>query len=223
MTRTNVLQKANDGFRKIQQSAKLKFDEELDQISLKQNQIETQSLQELKHSLEKINDAINNPENFVQLNIAIDSKSGQPYFTQDTKKAICQMTIIPTLIERKKLILDRIRLLGNSEKKVDDLQEFIKQYDGVIKVQTQQLEKYYNEKMYLAKELAQIHNKFQLSLLKTFLERESAATIIGIILLIIIVLAHVVSLAFTLSIPEILNSAFLIILGYFFGKSGDRD
>ena len=59
--------------------------------------------------------------------------------------------------------------------------------------------------------------------LLSFIERESAATIIGAILLIIIALAHVASLAFKLSIPETLDSAFLLILGYFFGQSTNRD
>ena len=59
--------------------------------------------------------------------------------------------------------------------------------------------------------------------LRSFLERESAATIIGAILLIVITLAHIASLAFGLSIPETLNSAFLLILGYFFGQSSNQN
>lgn len=53
----------------------------------------------------------------------------------------------------------------------------------------------------------------------SLLERESAATIIGGILLLIIIVAHVTAIFSKFSIPEILNNAFLIILGYFFGQS----
>ena len=53
----------------------------------------------------------------------------------------------------------------------------------------------------------------------SLLERESAATILGGILLFIILITHVTAIFAKFSIPEILNNAFLIILGYFFGQS----
>ncbi|MGK7897881.1 MAG: hypothetical protein AB4372_30750 [Xenococcus sp. (in: cyanobacteria)] len=242
----NLAKKAAEGLKNIQQATKLQFDEQLALIGLKQDQIETQSLQELKDSLERINDAINNPDSFPKFNIGIGGPAGIPYVTQGAAKAHYQITILPTLLERKKIILDRIRLLEKNEK-VETLQEFInkkvidkevkenltkelnqyitesqdikEQYQQVIKAQSEQLEKSDSEKMKLSMELWERRSKVLLS----FLERESAATIIGAILLIIIALAYVASLVFGISIPETLNSAFLLILGYFFGQSTNRD
>jgi len=56
----------------------------------------------------------------------------------------------------------------------------------------------------------------------SLLERESAATILGGVLLLIILVAHVTAIFSKFSIPEILNNAFLIILGYFFGQSTNK-
>lgn len=242
----NAAKKAADGLRNIQQSTKLRFDEQLGLIGLRQDQIETQSLQELKDSLERINDAINNPDGFPKFNIGIGGQAGLPYISQGAAKAHYQITILPTLLERKKIILDRIRLLEKNEK-IETLQELInkkvvdkevrenltkelnqyitesqdikEQYQQVIKAQSEQLEKSDSEKIKLSMELWEKRSK----VIRSFLERESAATIIGAILLIIIALAHVASLVFKLPIPETLDSAFLLILGYFFGQSTNRN
>ena len=56
----------------------------------------------------------------------------------------------------------------------------------------------------------------------TFLERESVASIIGAVLLLGLTTTVIVS-AFTGTItPELLNNAFLIVIGYFFGQSTSR-
>ena len=67
----------------------------------------------------------------------------------------------------------------------------------------------------LKMELFERKSKVWLSLL----ERESAATILGGFLLLIILIVHVTAIFAKFSMPEILNNAFLIILGYFFGQS----
>ena len=104
----DIAKKAADGLRNIQQSTKLRFDEQLAMIGLSQDQIETQSLQELKDSLERINDAINNPDGFPKFNIAIGGAAGQPYITQGVAKAHYQITILPTPVSYTHLTLPTI-------------------------------------------------------------------------------------------------------------------
>ena len=59
-------------------------------------------------------------------------------------------------------------------------------------------------------------------ILKSFLERESVATIIGAILLFSLTIVLIVVAFRHTSLPEIINNAFLLILGYFFGRETNR-
>ncbi|GHO65730.1 hypothetical protein KSC_046220 [Ktedonobacter sp. SOSP1-52] len=54
---------------------------------------------------------------------------------------------------------------------------------------------------------------------KTFVERESVSTILGALLLLIIVISLIAAMFNHVTSPEILNNAFLVILGYFFGQT----
>lgn len=239
------VRRSSAGLQNFQQGIKVQFEEQLSLLGLSEAQIGSQSLQELKDSLERINDAINNPDGFPKFNISIGGKAGVPYITQGTTEAHYQVTILPTLLERKKLILHRIRLLEDSEK-VESLQDLIhrkvadeetqerlkkelnnyisesqnlkEQYQQVINAQSAQLEESEAEKLRLSVELWERRSKVLLS----FLERESAATIIGAVLLIIIAIGHLIALGFDFIIPETLDSAFLLILGYFFGQSTSK-
>ncbi|GHO75591.1 hypothetical protein KSD_33620 [Ktedonobacter sp. SOSP1-85] len=54
---------------------------------------------------------------------------------------------------------------------------------------------------------------------RSLIERESVSTIIGALLLLIIVVALIAAMFYHATSPEILNNAFLVILGYFFGQT----
>jgi hypothetical protein len=235
----------SDRSKGIQQALGIQYEEQLTLLGLGKAQIEGQTIQELKDSLERVNDAIANPDSFPKFNIAFGGMAGIPYVTKGDSEAHYQITILPTLLERKKLILERIRSSENNEK-VESLQDLInkklidkddqerlkkelnqyilesqslkEQYQQVINVQSEQIEKTETEKLKLSVELWERRSKVFLS----FLERESAATIIGAILLILIAFAHIVAIGFKITIPETLNSAFLLILGYFFGQSTNQ-
>ena len=56
----------------------------------------------------------------------------------------------------------------------------------------------------------------------SFLERESAATIIGSVLIIIITVAQIIAVFHSIPPSDILNNAFLLILGYFFGQTTNK-
>ena len=146
------------------------------------------------------------------------------------------------LLERKRLILDRIRTLSANEK-IETIQDLINRVDddevkknlekevNDLKIEAQQLREQSKE---VEKEQNQERVKTQAELTRlsievferrtkvwfSLLERESAATIIGGFLLFVIIVAQVGAIFWTKSpLPEIMNNAFLIILGYFFGQS----
>lgn len=235
-----------DPFKDIRKQAKQQYETELHSIGLGQAQLLGQSLPELRDSLERINDAIKNPDSFPKFNIAMGGRVGVPYVTSRTAESHYQVTILTTLLERKKLILDRIRDLESNDKfdslhdlinkKVSDpevqeklseeLNRYVvdshnlkEQYQQVVNAQSDQLEQSEADKLKLSMELWERRSK----MLLPFLERESAATIIGAILLLIIALAHLIALGFNLVVSQTLDSAFLLILGYFFGQSTSQN
>lgn len=65
-------------------------------------------------------------------------------------------------------------------------------------------------------------NERRYRIIKSFLERESVATIIGALLLFILTIVLVVAAFRHTALPEIINNAFLLILGYFFGRETNR-
>ncbi|MEV5835522.1 hypothetical protein [Nocardia sp. NPDC052112] len=54
---------------------------------------------------------------------------------------------------------------------------------------------------------------------KSLLEREPAAVLIGAVLLFVITIALIYAMASHTAVPDILASAFLLILGFFFGQT----
>ncbi|MEG3439505.1 hypothetical protein V0288_20425 [Pannus brasiliensis CCIBt3594] len=216
------------------------FESQLKDLGLAKDQIETQSLDELQQSLETVNQALKHPESFGTLRFKISAEVGA-IITSSQSDAHFERGILQLLLSRKKLILERIRTLSANEKiesiqdlinKVDDEELKVKLNQEVVDLrseaqrlreqskevdqeQTQEAIKTQTELERLKIELFERRTKVWFSLL----ERESAATIIGGILLLIILVAHVTAIFSKFSMPEILNNAFLIILGYFFGQS----
>jgi uncharacterized membrane protein YoaK (UPF0700 family) len=65
-------------------------------------------------------------------------------------------------------------------------------------------------------------NERRYRIIKSFLARESVATIIGAILLFCLTIVLIVAAFMHTALPEIINNAFLLILGYFFGRETNR-
>jgi hypothetical protein len=216
------------------------FEPQLAELGFSKSQIETQSLDELRQSLESINEAIKHPDSFGSLNFSVGAE-GKISVTRSKSNAQFEIGILPLLLDRKKLILERIRILSSNEK-IETIQDLINRVTNE-EVKTK-LEKEVNElrdeaqrlreqSKEVEKEQNQERAKSQAELAKlnielferrskvwfTLLERESAATILGGILLLIVLVAQVAAIFTKFTIPEILNNAFLIILGYFFGQS----
>src|SRR5450755_4420006 len=86
------------------------FEPLLIKSGLGKDQITKQSLSELRESLQLVNRLIENPSYFGFYNVKVTSG-----LTLSSAQAEAQLGILPILLERKKLILDRIRLLGGEE------------------------------------------------------------------------------------------------------------
>jgi len=218
------------------------FESQLKELDLGKDQIETQSLDELRQSLETVNEALKHPESFGTLAFKLSADVGIPILTSSKADAHFERGILQILLSRKKLILEKIRTISASEK-IESIQDLInKVNDEEVKVKlNQEVADLRDEAQRLREQSKEVEQEQTQEAIKTqtelearlkvelferrskvwfsLLERESAATILGGILLLIILVAHVTAIFSKFSIPEILNNAFLIILGYFFGQS----
>ncbi|MFM7888744.1 MAG: hypothetical protein ACKPCM_19095, partial [Pseudanabaena sp.] len=154
-----------------------------------------------------------------------------------------EIGILPTLLERKQLILERIRLIKSSERKVSNLRDLVEQLHDedakatllseIDKLESAQIEsqKLQSEQNKVIVEQSREDERLKaelnkITLLKekskiwlSFLERESVATIVGAVLIIIITITQIVAVFSKIPTSEILNNSFLVILGYFFGQA----
>lgn len=224
-------------YRSLEEQVESYFESQLRDLGLSKDQIETQSLDELQQSLEKVNEALKHPESFGTLRfpevlVLVTSSGSDAHFERG---------ILQLLLSCKKLILERIRTLSTNEK-IESIQDLLNQVgDEDLKVRlNQEVTDLRSEAQRLREQSKEVDQEESQEAIKTqtelerlkielferrtkvwfsLLERESAATIIGGILLLVITVAHVTAIFSKFSIPEILNNAFLIILGYFFGQS----
>ena len=58
---------------------------------------------------------------------------------------------------------------------------------------------------------------------RSFLERESVASVVGALLLLALAATLIIGMFTHVTAPDIVANAFLLILGYFFGQAATRD
>jgi hypothetical protein len=220
------------------------FETHLIALGLSKGQIEKQNVTELHQSLDRVKDAMQHPESFGVVKV----EGNAAVF-----KYNYEASIFPLLLERKSLIIDRLKVLEKKEEIVDlrekaesaHNQEETEEYEKKIKeLQTAIItieEKYAKseEAMRLSLEEAQSDVKKQelaerkerlkletwerrTQIFQRFLERESVATIVGGMLLVLVTLFMIVVTIWNMKALDILSNAFLVILGYFFGQSVGR-
>lgn len=235
-------------FAMMQEQARKFFEPQLTALGLGKEQIEGATLEELEASLERVNDAITHPESFGTLRLKV-SASG--LIVASTESQI-EIGILPILLERKRLILERIAILKGNQK-IENLKETLKgagdeeirvEVDKQISELQAELKKWQEkareaeQAQIKAQEAQQMEfSKLQAEIFErrskvwlSFLQRESVATIVGAFLLVAITIAIIVANFMGVAVSQILSSAFLVILGYFFGqavgkasaKSGDN-
>ena len=152
-----------------------------------------------------------------------------------------QVGILPILLERKSFILRRIASL-RKEQGLSDLREAVattvqdpvEQGALVTKIEDM-LRATLAESDKLEQSAARVDEarersvRLQLevaerkaAIRRSWLERESVASMIGAFLLLALGVALIVAMFIGTTPPEIVTSAFLLILGYFFGQTTNR-
>jgi hypothetical protein len=203
----------------------------LDQTNLSEEQIQAQTLPELKQSLERMNQLIEN----------LKKSIGATHFKSELVGQASIYTM-PLLLERQKMVIDRIRQLESEEEITklvivarSDAATDVEQ--GIANIQSMnetwvavslENERARNEALEAANKISEetLHHQDKAAAargrwpaLPKFIENESVPTIISAFLVVIIVICLLVFSLFHVTTPQILNDAFLVILGYFFGQA----
>lgn len=218
------------------------YDAQLAPLGLTAPQIQGQTLEQLHDSLERVNRFIDDPSGLGSFSIKISSEAGAVIVLNKSESHF-QVNAVPLLLERKKLILDRIREL-TPQAQAEDFKEVIveKVVDPGARAELLKvLDKHEAAASDIARESEQVEvaqeavvaelrqTRIQVEQMErkakvylSFLEREPIAALIGALLLIALTITLIVAM-FTEQTPsELLSNSFLIILGYFFGQSTAR-
>lgn len=226
------------------------FEPKLAQHGLSEADIEGMDRSRLQDALDRIDDALQNPEQFGVLPLKIDGEGFKLVPAAPTEEARFTLDAVPTLLSRKQFVLERLSAVTDSAK-LSSLRELIEQVSDEqvradLEGQLDALEDEVDDKKRLrnaaasvatareqqshedAEEVATVleGERLKLELLerrsavwRSFLERESAATIIGAVLLVILAISLIAAMFVGTPVPEIVSSAFLLVLGYFFGQT----
>ena len=209
------------------------IDSMLRDIGLGKAHISRQTIKELNQSLRRIDGFIAQPESFMK------QKFRDTVYSETNFK----LHILPILLDRRRFVLDtydelagrmknydlRRLINGISDKNIKSSMEKIlydlQMKDSVLKKEYQKIEKIrldiYSEQQKISsmlKDPGEKRNKTS----KHLSGRDSVTTWIMGSLLILIALSIAISPFLKISVPDILNSTFLIILGFFFGHGIGR-
>jgi hypothetical protein len=221
------------------------FEPQLNALGLGINQIRGQTLDELHQSLESVNDAIRDPSSFGVLRVKITPDAGV-VIANSAEESHVQVSALPILLERKRRIVALIAEEGGVQKienirdlvsqvsdngvretiltQVEELEANARKYDEeVADVQAQQEQAEEELRVQRNATLLQIEAFERKSQVwRSFLERESIASILGAVLLVALALTLVVAMFSGTNPSEVVTNSFLIILGYFFGQTVSR-
>jgi hypothetical protein len=221
------------------------FEPQLRRLGLADDQIGAQDLAQLEASLEKVNDAIANPDAFGKLQIAFTAQ-GHVFIAQANTEHHLELGILPLLLERKGQILDRIKVLRPVQQlselredvaaavnDVEAREQLIETIDRRFEEQRASLEELDRQKGEVeTAQAAARERELQLqiqirerraAIYKSFLERESVAGVVGAVLMLGLALTLIIGMFVRLAAPAVIANAFLLILGYFFGQATTRD
>ncbi|MFJ4090888.1 hypothetical protein ACIPYS_04835 [Kitasatospora sp. NPDC089913] len=215
------------------------YDQLLSLSGLTEAQINALDLAGLHEALSRVNDAIARPDQFPKINFA--AHSGKISSILADRPAEGAMGVLPLLLHRKRLILERITEL-RSQEKISGLRELI---DRIPDEETKQalserlaaLEVAASEVEHLdrdatvqqselefrrERELAEL--RMQLSerrwkLRSAQLARESVAPMIGAALLVGLAITLIIAMFTNVEVSALISNSFLIVLGYFFGQT----
>lgn len=206
------------------------IDSRLMDLGLSQDQIAQQTIKELNQSLHRIDYYIARPETFLK----------QKFGHHVDSEADFKLNLLPILLERRMFVLESYdKLLGQRKnyhlrsltKRISDsnVKSSIEKIFSDLQIKNSILKKEYRkiEKLRLninseqqkyssrSEELTERENKTS----KYFYAGEFVTTLIMGILLILTALSIAIAPFVKVSVPDILSSTFLIILGFFFGQA----
>lgn len=108
---------------RLKEEAQRFFDSQLERLGLSEVQIKEQDISSLEDSLIRIEDALRNPESFGVLSLSMTQNAAVMIVTANTEAHI-QIGVVPILLERKRMVIERLRVL-RSERPVKTLAELI--------------------------------------------------------------------------------------------------
>jgi hypothetical protein len=210
-----------------------RIDSRLMDLGLDKDQISQQSIKQLGKSLHRIDGYIIHPESFLK----------QKFKDTVNSETLFKLNLLPILLERRMLVLDSIDELL-SRREIANLRRLIKRISNVsvkssvkkiindlqiknsiLKKEYQKLEKlridiYSEQQQFLSTFEGSTKRGDKTS--KYFQSRESMTTLMLGILLILITLFIAIAPFVNIQVPDILNSTFFIILGFFFCQTIER-
>ncbi|WP_405328031.1 hypothetical protein [Leeuwenhoekiella sp. LLG6367-2.1] len=241
MKKFNTGKEAQEYYKKI---ADTKFKKTIDSLGLSTQEIETLNIEQLQNKIEFINKILSDDKRLRKLgdlNYFLD----EDYYVPENNRGQAVgygYDIANNLIAKKREILEIIRK-SSRENKIQSVTELIKNIGDSnlkdkISQEIQELNdqsgKFDEQEKEIDKEAERINSmkeeleisKGKLDLLDKksqiwlkILAKESIASIIGGLILFIMSICILVAMFLKLDTSKIVESAFLLILGYFFGQS----
>jgi hypothetical protein len=220
------------------------FEPQLRALGLTIDQIKEQNLEQLEISLNSINEAIANPDSFGKIRLLYTATAGA-IIAQSQSEAHVERGILPILLERKAFILDRIKELRSEERlsnlrddvanNVEDpvvREQVVGAVDHYLDQQRAESERIEQQKKEVeAKRMDALEREQRLNMemrerkwaiYRSFIERESMASIIGSILLILLAVVLIIGMFSHTAPSDVVSNAFLLVLGYFFAQATTR-
>src|SRR6516162_9281300 len=95
----------------FKQEADRFFETQLESIGLARSQLAQQNIPELEDSLVRVDDALRAPESFGVLRLSVTAEATVFIAKSNTGSSHIEVGVVPQLLERKKMIVERLRLL----------------------------------------------------------------------------------------------------------------
>ncbi|NUW02349.1 hypothetical protein [Streptomyces sp. CAI 127] len=227
----------------VSRSSSFKLEEVYDPLlslsGLTKQQIRGLDLPGLQEALVRVNDAIANPDQFPKIDL--EARAGRVVGVLADSTVSATMGVLPLLLQRKRLILERISEL-RSQERIGGLRELIDRLPDdeakqALGERLDALEGAASEAEHQARDAANEQSKLQfqrereLALLKVQLSerrwklrsaqlaRESVTPMIGATLLVGLAVTLIVAMFAKVEVSALVSNSFLIVLGYFFGQS----
>jgi hypothetical protein len=222
------------------------FEPQLRLIGLDESTISGENIEQLEASLRKVDDAIANADSFGKRKVAAATGGVKWHVLTLGSEDVAEIGILPLLLQRKGQILDRISALRPEQQLRefrDDIATTVSDPQArtqLIDIIDRRFEEQRSIRESLDREQAELESKRaeariremrlqiqirerRAAIYRSFLERESVASVVGAILLVVLGVTLIIGMFVHVTASDVISNAFLLILGYFFGTSVIRE